>query len=531
MANFRASRRAFTFHRYLGVCGSIGALGCWGHQSIKSEAGPEPGTPTHQPDEAPNSCPSPNQGQRRPSDFKPGPLLSAIQLENPQIFEHAQLPKKEKDSETIQDECIIVVGTTGTGKSSTIAKFTGQDVQVSRRAESVTRACQVFADLKDPTGPKWVDTVGYDDSTHLTDEESFQDVLKFIDQHDMKKVRAIVWTVMSQERNDARLQRQADFINQFKPGEIWRNVIILVKHPGSFNPQLACQGALVAAKAHANDETQIKAVGYTYLDDALPTKLRQSVSHLSKKARSEMLLVSDDEVRQILEEQISTIENPIPIIFRDHQCLSCGEVNDRRLLPPYCHLEPLMKHPLPARMFHPEACEIYHSLGKETFHSGLLRIVGGPQEECEMIKRGLSVAAIPLMCMDPFITGPTTVAAAASAWYACSKLSQPVEERFSCCNAAQTTSGCKIRWRCCRNNEENEGCMFRFKCCRSPHDSGGCMIKYMCCGQQQGTAGCVQVCRKCDAPWGSPANKCVLKEHTLVRFEPKGGAGLGESGQ
>jgi hypothetical protein len=93
--------------------------------------------------------------------------------------------------------------------------------------------------------------VGYDDSTHLTDEESFQDVLKFIDQHDMKKVRAIVWTVMSQERNDARLQRQADFINQFKPGEIWRNVIILVKHPGSFNPQLACQGALVAAKAHA----------------------------------------------------------------------------------------------------------------------------------------------------------------------------------------------------------------------------------------------------------------------------------------
>jgi hypothetical protein len=53
-----------------------------------------------------------------------------------------------------------VVGTTGTGKSSTIAKFTGQDVQVSRRAESVTRACQVFADLKDPTGPKWVDTGG-----------------------------------------------------------------------------------------------------------------------------------------------------------------------------------------------------------------------------------------------------------------------------------------------------------------------------------------------------------------------------------
>ena len=62
----------------------------------------------------------------------------------------------------------------------------------------------------------WIDTVGYDDTAHLSDQESFQEVLKFIDDHNLRDVKAIVWTIMPQERKDARLQKQADFINQFK---------------------------------------------------------------------------------------------------------------------------------------------------------------------------------------------------------------------------------------------------------------------------------------------------------------------------
>ena len=37
---------------------------------------------------------------------------------------------------------------------------------------------------------------------------------------------------MPQERMDARLQKQAKFINQFGEGLIWNNVIIVAKQPG-----------------------------------------------------------------------------------------------------------------------------------------------------------------------------------------------------------------------------------------------------------------------------------------------------------
>ena len=41
---------------------------------------------------------------------------------------------------------------------------------------------------------------------------------------------------MPQERMDARLQKQAEFINQFGEGLIWNNVIIVAKQPGVSRP-------------------------------------------------------------------------------------------------------------------------------------------------------------------------------------------------------------------------------------------------------------------------------------------------------
>ena len=104
------------------------------------------------------------------------------------------------------DQCILVIGTTGTGKSSTISKCTGQSVEVSDRADSVTRKCQIFSDLNKSSRPVWIDTVGYDDTTRLDDEESFKSVLKFIQEENLLKIKAIIWTILPQERKDARLQ-------------------------------------------------------------------------------------------------------------------------------------------------------------------------------------------------------------------------------------------------------------------------------------------------------------------------------------
>ena len=75
-------------------------------------------------------------------------------------------------------------------------------------------------------------------------------MLKFIDKHDLTDVHAIVWTVSPTPRMDAKLQKQAHFINQFGEGHIWQNVIIVAKQPGSFNLEQATQGAKEAARLH-----------------------------------------------------------------------------------------------------------------------------------------------------------------------------------------------------------------------------------------------------------------------------------------
>ena len=107
---------------------------------------------------------------------------------------------------------------------------------------------EVTADLRSPGSPVWIDTVGYDDTNRVDDEESFKEVLKFIQENHLCKVRAIVWTILPQERKDARLQRQAEFINRFREETIWENVIIIAKQPGGFSAGRGCRGAEEAAK-------------------------------------------------------------------------------------------------------------------------------------------------------------------------------------------------------------------------------------------------------------------------------------------
>jgi len=180
------------------------------------------------------------------------------------------------------DQCILVVGTTGSGKSSTIAKITGQKVRVSSSASSVTRHCQLYEKHGNDNTAVWVDTVGYDDSANLEDGETFKEVLRYIAEQRLLKIKAIVWTVLPQERKDGRLQRQADFINKFREGDIWHNVIILVKQPGSFNLGLAAQGAREAAREHCQrgEEEKIQVLGCTYLDNTIPEGMLEKLQEL-----------------------------------------------------------------------------------------------------------------------------------------------------------------------------------------------------------------------------------------------------------
>ena len=83
-------------------------------------------------------------------------------------------------------------------------------------------------------------------------------------------------------------------------------MIILAKQPGGYNVDLACQGALEAAKAHAWDNTKIRTVGFTYLDSSIPSAVEKTLLGLDAGDRRKMLLVTDDDVHQILKREVRT---------------------------------------------------------------------------------------------------------------------------------------------------------------------------------------------------------------------------------
>ena len=56
--------------------------------------------------------------------------------------------------------CIVLVGTTGTGKTTTLNIYTGNDLKVGEGAQSVTGTTMSVEDKIHPGGPKWIDNPG-----------------------------------------------------------------------------------------------------------------------------------------------------------------------------------------------------------------------------------------------------------------------------------------------------------------------------------------------------------------------------------
>ena len=68
---------------------------------------------------------------------------------------------KYSEEVTKTDQLVVIVGSTGTGKSTLIEIMTGQDVETSGGAKSVTRQCQL---INSPDSLYyWLDSVGWED--------------------------------------------------------------------------------------------------------------------------------------------------------------------------------------------------------------------------------------------------------------------------------------------------------------------------------------------------------------------------------
>ena len=72
------------------------------------------------------------------------------------------------------------------------------------------------------------------------DDSTFKDILRFIGDQQLLRVKAIIWNILPNVRKDALLSKQARLIDLFKPREIWHNVLIICKQ--SRNPEDDAQG-------------------------------------------------------------------------------------------------------------------------------------------------------------------------------------------------------------------------------------------------------------------------------------------------
>jgi len=148
------------------------------------------------------------------------------------------IPRNNKIEPLVSDvkdegSCVLVVGTTGTGKTSTVNIFTGNNLLVGDTAQAVTAGTVAVEDKLHPGAPVWVDSPGWSDTEGRSDMLVFKELLRHMQDNKLYRLKAVVWCVLPQPRMDALLQAQARFIEMFsqggKSGTIWTNVLIICK--------------------------------------------------------------------------------------------------------------------------------------------------------------------------------------------------------------------------------------------------------------------------------------------------------------
>jgi len=201
---------------------------------------------------------------------------------------------------------------------------------------------QLYENLVEPGTPAWLDTVGWEDRTK-DDKETFREILSYIHQHKMAELLAVVWCVSPGVRKDAGLRRQAEFIDKLKPGQIWENVLVVVKQ--SVNPGYDGRGALAAAQDFAAPDAAIKVVGYRFVGDLAFSPQQKEVMEKHREVREVMNVLTDTEIRDMLWSKLAAIPGTVKVIFSDRECRACGEKGDPRLMGEFCHMEEEMVPP------------------------------------------------------------------------------------------------------------------------------------------------------------------------------------------
>jgi len=371
-------------------------------------------------------------------------------------------------------DCIIVVGTTGLGKSTCINLYTGQNLPTGDSAQSVTSNIVTVTDeIHGPKAPMWVDTPGWSDSEGLSDQNTFKDMLRHLQKNRLNNVKAVLWFITPTPRMDAILQKQAEFIEQFtmeddttrekEAGLMWSNTVIVCKGKMAAELDMDAQGARMAARTQ-NIYCNLPAIRYSF---ATPEIVAGATTLLRKDS---LRMLTKDEVREELEEVLGKLPPPVRVVFSNQRCCACGQVGDPRLMENKCHREKARGHTgkLVQRFTEKQGTV---SLGAGGVGTAIL--LGATVAIGATVGGGL--VAVPLVAIIPVMAPGLAIAGHRM-------LNSPAGTGTSCC-------GVKVE-----------------------------DMHWSCCGKREDEDGCIDLCDLCESPWGS-GKPCVLIKHPDVPME------------
>ena len=77
-----------------------------------------------------------------------------------------------------QHSCVVLVGTTGTGKTSCLNIYTGNNLPTGESPVGVTKETVCVEDLIHKDGPRWLDNPGWSDAEGRSDSGIFKSLLR-----------------------------------------------------------------------------------------------------------------------------------------------------------------------------------------------------------------------------------------------------------------------------------------------------------------------------------------------------------------
>ncbi len=380
--------------------------------------------------------------------------VSCTQKASFKKMKHEFVKSNTNSNKTFEStKAIVVVGTTGTGKSSLVNLFSIKKAKIGHTAKSETQSPKFYEETSNRT---WLDTQGVNDSNGVPDEKILSEIVKTLYNKKLNKVK-IVWCVSGDmTRATSELKRQAKFIKGLGKVEvnddekasnsnsnIW-NSCVIVKKQGPFKPEKGdLEGLIEAALLYGSNINygDSRLIGFTYLNSNIQFA-DQNQAKLFKLIKSDKNLLQgsgfllENEIKEEINNRLSNLPT-FKIQYNIKRCSKCGVEGDERTIFAPCHT----------------SYKWIHSSG--TYHSGSWN-------------SGYYYHSSSSKYYNFFRHGDTY-------W------------RYRCCDERTSSSGC-----CYRDGY--------YSCCNSTSSSG---CKYSCCGSSTGSSGCKKVCANCNKIWKS----------------------------